>query len=647
LDEQGEEVARGATYEAAYADYEGEGHGGKVENFYISKGVITMFSKTFRYFIVLFSCFIANAWATDIPFHGLPVIQINTENGAPILDKVNYVPMQFVLTDKNNPDNSISLTAEDFSDGGIRGRGNTSWTETYKKSYRIKFNKKQSLFGLEKAKSWILLANYFDITLIKNSLAFELGHRLNVPYTPSYHYVELYLNGEYRGNYMLTEQKDVAPGRVDIDPTKGWFVEIDRLYDEEPKFRTTKYNMPIIIKSPDFGTNSANPMYYFVKNDLNKLCDSMASVNFPENGYRDLIDMKSIINYFLVNVILYNGDFSLPGSVYFHKNNGGKISGGILWDFDTAFGFSWDSYILYVINDNIRGNLYPGYSFFARFFQDPVFLVKWKENWNNNFSVISSMTQFIDNMAGEIRISALENYEKWHYIGHYPVVDFDYWVNKMKQYYDNRINYLNIEYNKIEVLPTSKTFTKQKLGYSDIVPQTFTFVAYGDITELSATLIKADSSDFEISTELSKQATGNGGYLATVSVKPKNLLFIGTHKDHLILSAKNQGNEFYLWVPLSFSVEHNDTTASITRLPQIASGNHITQARNGINLSSENNAVVEVYGLKGNLIQRQNLASGVYSVSLGHLPKGMYIVKVKFGNRENRSSGNILRVTVM
>jgi len=604
-----------------------------------------MFASDIRYFIVLFLCFLANGWATDLPFHGLPIIQINTENGAPILDKVNYVPIQFILTDKNNPANNISLTAEDFSDGGIRGRGNSTWILPSKKPYRIKFNKKQSLFGLEKAKSWILLANFFDLTLIKNSLAFELGHRLNVPYTPSYHYVELYLNGEYMGNYMLTEHKEVAPGRVDIDPTKGWFIELDH-YEKEPRFKTKKYGLTVMIKSPDFGTFSSNPMYYFVKDDLNKLCDSMASVNFPENGYRDLIDMKSIINYFLVNLILNNGDFNLPGSIYFHKDKGGKISGGILWDFDTAFGFSWDSYSLYVINDNILTNKYPSYSFFNRFFQDPVFLARWKENWNDNFSVVSSMTQFIDSIASEIRESALENYKKWHYTGHYPVVDFDYWIEEMKQYYKTRINYFNNEYNKIEVLPEEKTFAKQKFGYSEISPQTFTLVAYNDITELSATFKKANLSDFEIS-ELSKQATGNGGYLATLNVKPKNFLSVGTHSDVLILKGKNRGYEFYLEVPLSFSVDSNATTTSIIHLSQIASGNHITQTRNGINLSLENNATVEVYGLKGNLIQRQNFASGIYSVSLGYLPKGMYIVKIKFGNRENRGSGNILRVTVM
>ncbi|MDR3001813.1 MAG: T9SS type A sorting domain-containing protein [Fibromonadaceae bacterium] len=77
------------------------------------------------------------------------------------------------------------------------------------------------------------------------------------------------------------------------------------------------------------------------------------------------------------------------------------------------------------------------------------------------------------------------------------------------------------------------------------------------------------------------------------------------------------------------------------RLPQIATANQATQIRNGINLQATNNAMVEVFNLKGNLIGRQNFKGGVYVVSFGHLPKGMYIIKTSFGSEKQ-----ILRVPV-
>jgi len=76
-------------------------------------------------------------------------------------------------------------------------------------------------------------------------------------------------------------------------------------------------------------------------------------------------------------------------------------------------------------------------------------------------------------------------------------------------------------------------------------------------------------------------------------------------------------------------------------LPNIATTNQVTQLRNNINLQSTNSATVEICNLKGNIISKQNFGSGVYTVSLGHLPRGMYIVHVKFG-----SDRQVLRVPV-
>ncbi|MDR1811805.1 MAG: fibro-slime domain-containing protein [Candidatus Fibromonas sp.] len=81
------------------------------------------------------------------------------------------------------------------------------------------------------------------------------------------------------------------------------------------------------------------------------------------------------------------------------------------------------------------------------------------------------------------------------------------------------------------------------------------------------------------------------------------------------------------------------------RLPQIATANQVTQIRNGLNLQINDNAVLEIYSLKGNLIGRQNFKSGVYNVSLGYLPKGMYIVKATFSGE--KQTMRFLRISVL
>ena len=507
-----------------------------------------------------------SVWAQE---NGLPVIRIDTQNGAGINSKEIYTPISsFSLTDSNNPKYNVSRA--DINDG-IRGRGNSTWGVP-QKSYRIKFDKKTSLFGLPAAKSWILLTNWYDPTLLKNAFVFELGRRLKLPYNHSYHHIELYLNGNYNGNYILTEHNQVGEGRVDISETEGWLVEMDFHYDEYPQFRTDNYWLPVMIKSPEFEpANMNNSAYAFVRNDWNQLCDLMASSSFPENGYRELIDMESILNYFLVQVLTQNHDFNHPGSVYWHKDKNGKISAGPLWDFDLSFGIGWrydnapikNWYYLYDGAMPPTTRAYPGYPFFARFFQDPIFRSKWRENWNKNKAAIVSMSQFIDNEADKIRESAKEHYKVWRVSER---VDFDYWIEEMKNYLNLRINYLNEQYNSIDIFPASKDFGTANNYGSGMSPQIFTLIAYGEIKNFSASFRRGDLSNFEI-TGLSQVPMENGEYLTTVSVKPKDYLKKGTYIDQLILSGENQGKSFSQNIRLNFYV--NSVSINDINTPQI------------------------------------------------------------------------------
>jgi len=501
---------------------------------------------------------------------GLPVIKIDTEDGNPVLDRVIYKKMAFALSDPEHPE--YDFTKSEMTNE-IKVRGNST-SEPGKRPYRIKFDKKTQVFGLPAATSWVLLANYYDPTLIKNTFAYELADRLGMPYTHSYHHVEVYLNGGYRGSYLFTEHNEVGEGRVDIDDTKGWFTEVDWHFRDGIRFNTNNYELPVTIKSPEFPTVAPispayphidNQAYKFVIDEWNQLCDKMASSDFPENGYRDLIDMQTIINLFMVAIVTGIQDFDNPGSAFFYRDKGGKISGGPSWDFDINFGFNWDNKPPYQINTPNAD--YPAYDcaflsypFFARFFDDPVFYVKWVETWKSKYSEISSMQQFIDEMADKIRKSAEANFKQWwvNYSTAYPYVDFDNWIGEMKNFLDVRINFLESSYTKVVALPASKDFkTEINKSYSGLLPQKITLVAYGAMSNLNAQLQKGNGSDFEITAALAQTATGDGGYLATVSVKPKSTLAINAYKtysDKLILSGINNGKSFSIEVPLNFSV---------------------------------------------------------------------------------------------
>jgi uncharacterized repeat protein (TIGR02543 family) len=369
----------------------------------------------------------------SVPDTGLPVIVIFTAGEAAITSKEDYVNADISIVDSQNPSNNLETVS------GVRGRGNSTWGYP-KKPYRLKFDKKQSLFGYEPAKSWVLLANYQDPTLLMNDVAFELGRRMDLPYTNHAVPVEVVLNGQHIGSYTLTEQVQVGKGRVDIDDRQGWFVELDSYYDEDPKFRSTHYQLPVMIKSPE---DLSDAEYDFVRADINALDEALHSDSFPASGYCEMIDMDTFVDFLLVNEIVGNGELGHPKSAYMYKDKNGKISMGPLWDFDWAFNYNPDTK-LYFTSYEYHSGKHP---FFLRLFDDPVFTAKYKERWNLHYPAVAVISAFVDEEASRLQKSQTQNFIIWPWAG--GVVDYDWQIACMKGWLNERIAYLNREINQM------------------------------------------------------------------------------------------------------------------------------------------------------------------------------------------------------
>jgi hypothetical protein len=365
---------------------------------------------------------------------GLPVIRIDTEGHHAIKSKLNYINGAVKISDP--VDTSFDMEA----DTEVRGRGNSTWFYP-KRPYRIKFKEKQKLFGFTKAKSWVLLANHQDPTLMMNTITFKLGELMGFPFTNHAVHVELVLNGFYEGSYVLTEQIQVGKGRVDIDEDDGFLVELDSYYDEEPKFTSTNYHLPVMIKSPEDLTDPA--AYNFVKDAVNELDSRLYNGKFDGgDGYRELIDLDSFVKLLLINEIVGNSEIGIPKSAYMYKDKNGKIFLGPLWDFDWGFSYSgWGN--VYFESSNYRIGLHP---FFTRLFDDPVFTVRYKALWNQYYGngTLSGMTAFIDETAAKLDASQRANFTvwKWHNNPNYANE-----ISKLKQWWQDRVEYLNGEIN--------------------------------------------------------------------------------------------------------------------------------------------------------------------------------------------------------
>jgi spore coat protein CotH len=367
---------------------------------------------------------------------GLPVITINTHTGQPVISKEVYITADIEISDPNDSGNNVNGKVE------IRGRGNTTWNAP-KKPYRLRFPRKTSLFGYEKARSWVLLANYQDTTLMTNTIAFELGRRFGLAFTPHVAYVEVVLNGSYEGSYVLTEQIQTGPGRVDINEDQGFLVELDNHYDEDPKFLTPHLALPVMIKHPeDLAEDSG---YDFVKKALYDLEAALFSDTFPDSQYRDLIDLDNFIDYIMVNEITRNIDLQFPHSVFLYQDQGSKICLGPLWDFDYGFDYNEGKYF-----ENTEGMYFntafregAGKKFFSRFFEDPAFRRAYKERWNTLYPEIADMESFMDQMAARLEKSHEANDKIWWW----NKVDYPKEIMRLKEWWRNRIAYLHREIN--------------------------------------------------------------------------------------------------------------------------------------------------------------------------------------------------------
>ncbi len=130
----------------------------------------------------------------------------------------------------------------------VKGRGNSTWVE---EAYKIKLETAASLIGSAPQKDWVLLANYADRSNLRTSSAFALAARTRLAWTPQSRFVDLVVNGQPMGLYLLTEQVEQKTGRVDL-PEDGYLLEVDQKLraSGDPGFRSSK-GLLIGYKDPD------------------------------------------------------------------------------------------------------------------------------------------------------------------------------------------------------------------------------------------------------------------------------------------------------------------------------------------------------------------------------------------------------------
>ena len=338
---------------------------------------------------------------------GLPVLDIQTSDGKEITSKTEYSDAAISIYTQGQPQPYLAQQAS------IRGRGNSTWWYA-KKPYRIKLDKKAELFGMQSAKTWVLLANAIDPTLLCNTVALEIANRMQCPFVNHTQPVELFINRQYRGSYTLTEAIQVKKNRIEIDTLAGGFLtEFDSNYDEVFKAHSQYFALPIMMKAPESQEGLDNAVE--VINQLEKV---LRRNHFSYSDYYQIVDVESLIRYMLLNELCKNGEVCHPKSVYaYRKDSNDLLHFGPPWDFDWAYGYTGANYHYFTYPESLifhaDNNSEPGSKLFGAFLRDPTFYTLAASYWHDFRPQLDDIEQYIYQQGDILRYSQQENAIRW------------------------------------------------------------------------------------------------------------------------------------------------------------------------------------------------------------------------------------------
>jgi len=232
----------------------------------------------------------------------------------------------------------------------FRGRGNSTWRNgADKRPLRIRFEEPRPMLGSDYAATdWILLADFFDRSLLRNYSALHLGNLLSgLDFTPTPHHVHLYVNGEYMGVYILTDERDVNPGRMqlvwDEDPAlSDFFLELDHRAHSQGILNDTFVNINGLaydIRYPGNRSRRTPEHVAYVDEYLHRVSYAVRQQGFDEAI--KLIDLDSFIDFYLVHELFKEYDVVNQLSIFMHIRGQGderRLFMGPIWDFDLAAG---------------------------------------------------------------------------------------------------------------------------------------------------------------------------------------------------------------------------------------------------------------------------------------------------------------------
>lgn len=296
----------------------------------------------------------------------------------------------------------------------MKGRGNTTWAEFDKKPYNITVYKDDTyakkdgvkLIDDVKAKKWSILANAKDPTCLRNKIGYDIAYALGIG-LPS-ESVDIWMNGEYLGNYLLTPKNDYQT------PKNGYLMEIDNLGDVD---QFTLDGIKFTLK--DVGENEITGEDLTLAEVKPTVQEAFNALKKSDDSYLDYFDLDSWAKMYLLNELYKDVDVS-AGSIFFSKKSltSGKLTAGPIWDLDGTLGRVSRTYIgMDHTHENDGSGWYidaiTGTAFFQYLGKHESFMKRVYEIYNENKTALDGILADLDAQSTLIADSARMDFGRW------------------------------------------------------------------------------------------------------------------------------------------------------------------------------------------------------------------------------------------
>ena len=375
---------------------------------------------------------------SEYPYAGLPRLVIETENFRQINDKETKIPAHLQFYEESKPLTQIL-------DLSIKGRGNSSFVMT-KSGYKIKLAEKQSLLGMPKDKEWDLISNFRDKSMLQNYITYQLAGILKDEYYPKCKFIELYLNRQYQGIFLLVEHVKVSKNRVNISKNDSSFLfeKTSATSTDGTMFTSSLGYIFKFCQPKEPNTKSQKNL----KNHIDDFEQFLQSPNiYKLNDIRKWIDIDDFIRYYWIQEFTKNVD-GHRRSIFLTwektENADEPIKMGPVWDFDLGYGNSGD------VKAGPEQWLIRNYGWDRFLFKNNEYKERVKEYWNTNRPTFVAILDSIDSMSQKLADASANEFKKW------PVLEND----ESFPFFRKFSNYQ-------EAVDTLKHWVKQRIRWID------------------------------------------------------------------------------------------------------------------------------------------------------------------------------------